>query len=555
MIDYKYAEASSPPSKAIWDLDSGDEGEGTKATVSLTSASGGISHSSPHMDAVQLRVQLWDSYRLARIILGVPIKSFNLESKAILNAIRVTAEMKMELIRLNERVKELEVCKLEEETNGSILPTNAVEETRLFQENLNGEYQEQSDLFEALQFELSDMIGATERNLETSVEHWQEAPEEAKGELHELLKNILQKAEKTSQESRGKLTGLQQTLVKSQQQSLEHAEQLQQLQRKFQTKKTLHQIEMESFKSKHLQQIMDLSGQLGTYKEQVESQHEEIGNWQDQYHELENLAVTPEQAHDVLHAINQITEDSSIDEQMEVQGQVVEILQKMSQLYTKQANNRAELQATVKAANRKEAKSKEELKDLKVQEEILVEETKVTAQDWRDALAAQKEFCERQIDDIMSREENRQMEMEVLELKLTELAFASVEIEDLQNEVKQNRESHSIIVERANADGESSARSIAKIQNQVDKIIIRQKESIQHLVASKPSGSKWKALLERKNKIDRLGQLEMDLAQRNEELCTTREDLSKSQATIQLLEHKLSLAEARCNVKEENLMQ
>jgi hypothetical protein len=96
MIDYKYAEASSPPPKAIWDPDSGDEGEGTKHTVSLTCASGGTSHSSPHMDAVQLRVQLWDSYRLARIILGVPIKSFNLESKAILNAIRVTAEMKME---------------------------------------------------------------------------------------------------------------------------------------------------------------------------------------------------------------------------------------------------------------------------------------------------------------------------------------------------------------------------------------------------------------------------------------------------------------------------
>jgi hypothetical protein len=555
MIDYKYAEASSPPPKAIWDPDSGDEGEGTKHTVSLTCASGGTSHSSPHMDAVQLRVQLWDSYRLARIILGVPIKSFNLESKSILHAIRVTAEMKMELIRLNERVKELEVCKLEEETNGSILPTNAVEENRLFQENLQREYQEQSDIFEALQFELSDMIGATERNLETSVEHWQEAPEEAKGELDQLLKNILQKAEKTSQESRSKLTGLQQTLATSQQQSLEHAKQLQQLQRKFQTKKILHQIEMESFKSKHLQQIMDLSGQLDTYKEQVERQHEEIANWQDRYHELENLAVTPEQAHDVLHAINQITEDSSIDEQMEVQGQVVEILQKMSLLYTKQANNEAELQATVKAANRKEARSKEELKDLKVQEEILVEETKVTAQDWRDALAAQKEFSERQIDDIMSREENRVMEMEVLELKLTELAFAAVEIEDLQNEVKQNRVSHSINVEKANADGESSARSIAKIQNQVDKIIIRQKESIQHLVPSKPTGSKWKALLERKNNIDRLGQLEKDLAQRNEDLCTTREDLSKSQARIQLLEHKLSLTEARCNVGKENLMQ
>lgn len=552
MIDCKYAEAASPPPKTIWDPDSGDEGEGTKDTVSLTSASGGASYSSPHMDAVKLRVQLWDSYRLARIILGVPIKSFNLKSKTILNAIRVIAEMKVELIRLNERVKELELYEGEEsEISSSTIQTEIAEESKLFHESLQKECEDQAEQFASFQLELLDMIGAHERNLaELPL-----APDAAKKEVDLLGAELLKNAQRLSQESSIEITGLQETLAKSQRRSLETSQQLTQLKRQFQTKKTFHQIEMESFKSKHLQQIMDLSGQLDTYKEQVERQSEEIVNCQDRYRELQNLAVTPEHAHDVLHAINEITEDSSLDEQMDVQRQVVEILQKMSQLYTKQANNEAELHATVEAAQRKEARSKEELKDLKLQEEILVDETKVTSQDWRDALAAQKEFCERQIGDIMSREECRLVEMEVLELKLTELAFEAVEIEDLQNEVKQNKKSHSLIVEKANSDNESSAASIAKMQGQLDKIVENQKASIQHLGASKPTGSKWKSLLERKSNIDRLSQLEKNLAQRDKDLSSTKEDLSKSHARIQLLEHKLRLAEGRCHADRENLKQ
>eukprot|EP00980_Cylindrotheca_fusiformis_P008066 scaffold1717_cov117-Cylindrotheca_fusiformis.AAC.17 len=542
-IDSKFAEAASPPPKAIWDPDSGDEGEGTKDTVSLTSASDGASHPSPHMDAVQLRVQLWDSYRLARIILGVPVKTFNLKSKTILNAIRAVAEMKVELIHLNKRVQELEVSKAGENMEPSLAHhASEVEHVTPLPENLQRTFAELSQQVESLQLELVDAIGTAMRSID---EEMPEASDKAKRGLRELFKPVVEKAKCSSMQSREKLVILKDLLAKSHQEALEKDTDLRTLRRQFQTKQTLHHIEMESFKSKHLQQKMDLSGQLETYREQVERQHEEIVFWQDRYNELQNLAVTPDHACDVLHAINKITEESTLDEQMEVQGQVIGILQKMSQLYTKQANDEAELQATVDAAKRKEARSKEELKGLKLQEEILLEETKVTSQDWRDALAAQKEFCERQIKDIMSREETRLVEMEVLELKLTELAFAAVEIEDLQNEVTQKRVSHSAVVKKAAAHGESSASSIARIQKKVERLVSSQKETIDHLGASSPTGSKWKALLERKSTIDRLVQLESDLTQRNEELCTVKEALSKSHARAQLLEHKLHLAEAR----------
>mmetsp|Transcript_27701 Transcript_27701/g.67427 ORF Transcript_27701/g.67427 Transcript_27701/m.67427 type:complete len:552 (-) Transcript_27701:116-1771(-) len=531
--------------KESWYPESGDEGEGTKETMSLTSFSGSTYHSSHYLDAVKLRVHMYDSYRLARIILGIPIKSFDgsLNSKAIFEAIRVVAEMKMELIRLQGKVKQLEADNGLDETSKDQHGSKTAEQQKLSDQNeLLKDYNEQMMRLNGSQSRvvgiLSNLTGLADSHFDGDAT----VPNESKTQIPRDEEQALREAKESAENSREILAHVNHLFEMSQKQSADFRGQIDKLERQIKTKSTIQQIELESFRTKHAQQVMDLCRQLEAYKEQVESQHEEMLRMQERYHELEALAVTPKQAHDVLQAINQITEDSSVEEQMEVQSQVVEILQRMSQMYTKQVHDEAELHAILEAAKRKEERSKEELQDLKLQEKILLEETRIPAEDWREALAAQRNLCERQVSDIMSREESRLLEMEVLELKLTELAFSAVEIEDLRDDVERNRDQHDDKITKINSVAVGTESAMARLRQQVEEIMEKQKQSIRNFRPANPSGQKWKALLERKNTIDRLDQLEKELIVRNEELCSVKEELSQSKAKIQLLEHKLNIA-------------
>ena len=62
-------------------------------------------HSLSHLSDKQLRTQLWDGFRLARVILGKPIKDKRkLSHKSILHAIRKVAESKIQIIRMAEEL-------------------------------------------------------------------------------------------------------------------------------------------------------------------------------------------------------------------------------------------------------------------------------------------------------------------------------------------------------------------------------------------------------------------------------------------------------------------
>jgi hypothetical protein len=482
-----YADAAAPPPKSVWDpSDTSSDGFDGRSYDTLDTSGTSPGKKSAHMDAVRLRVQLWDSYRLARIILGLPIESFNLKSKNILTAIRVVAEMKVELIRLDERVKTLEVLKTPEE----------------------------SSVHSLLQ-KIQNKLNERETN-------------ESNQELKELLLSMQQQQEEEKKQQ--------------QDHSLEEAQQeILKLKKQLHSKEVMHKIELEACQRKHLQQIGDMSGQLDTYREQVERQHKEIRKWQEKYVELEKIAVTPDQAQTVLHAINNISEESTLDEQLTVQNQVVGLLQKMSLCYSRQKQDSANLQVTVQAVQRKENRSKEELLDLKTQEAILEEEVVTSPDDWREALAAQKEFFKRQINDIMTREENRLLEMEFLELRLTELAFTAVEIEDLQKEVKENQSRHSAKVKKANAQGQSSQKNMLKLKKQLTKLTQSQKESIKVF----HQDFTWKSLSNKLNTVEKLEGLENTLQEKHIELGQTKNSLSKSHARIQLLEHRLTLVEGK----------
>ena len=84
--------------------------------------------------------------------------------------------------------------------------------------------------------------------------------------------------------------------------------------------------------------------------------------------------------------------------------------------------------------------SEEQLQHLRLQKEIFNEETQIPMDNWQEQLAVQWVVYKRQISEIMSGEEKRLMAMELLEVRLTELAFLAVEIENLQAELKENQE-------------------------------------------------------------------------------------------------------------------
>ena len=118
-------------------------------------------HSLSHLSDKQLRTQLWDGFRLARVILGKPIKDKRkLSHKSILHAIRKVAESKIQIIRMAEELdgyrqkekKQLRLLQKQQQTrtrrpptpgkeNG--LPTSSGQQQQ--QQTLHVEKQEQAD--------------------------------------------------------------------------------------------------------------------------------------------------------------------------------------------------------------------------------------------------------------------------------------------------------------------------------------------------------------------------------------------------------------------------
>jgi hypothetical protein len=294
--------------------------------------------------------------------------------------------------------------------------------------------------------------------------------------------------------------------------------------------------------------VLDLSGQLDSYKEQVENQQRDLKEANAKYQELEAIAVMPHEARMVLEAIEASNdESSSYEEQVRVKTQVVEILKRMAIGYSRNQREKRHLESKVKRAQRREDASEEQLRHLRLQEEILDEETQIPPEDWRERLAVHRVAYKRQISEIMSREENRLMEMELLEVRLTDLAFLAVEIEDLQKELKENQEVFTSKIEKAQTTQESTRQNLNGLQSQVQDIMGRQRTSLENLFKSSgsinsaparlgPEDCEITNLKTKLEDVSRLRRLEEELATRDEELLKTKEELRLSQQRVQELE-------------------
>jgi phage-related tail protein len=139
---------------------------------------------------------------------------------------------------------------------------------------------------------------------------------------------------------------------------------------------------LNEFKAKHLQQLLDLAGQLDSYEEQVENQQKNLKEANAKYQELEATAVMPHEARAVLKDMESLTEESSsYEEEVQVKTQVVEILKRMAIGYSRNQREKRHLQSKVKSAQMREDASEEQLPHLRLQKEIFDEETQIPMDD------------------------------------------------------------------------------------------------------------------------------------------------------------------------------
>jgi len=542
------------PTKGIWDpTEEEEEEDKDDSTVDDDGSATKSRHRRKHgkhpsqMDEFELRMNLWDSFRLARIILGIPIKSFSLKNKTILKAIRVVAEMKLEVIRLT---KELEIKKIKDETteglhSGTIVDKAADELNDMYQ----AELEEQKSKYKAMQKEHDEVVESMQSQLQELAMKLQKESlhQQERQDVLDLVKSLELKMEEASNHTNQKLEVLEGKIRETQTASLtrQHSQEMIKLEKKMQTSQTLHVLEIESSKAKHLQQVVDLSGQLDTYKEQVENQQADLLDAKAKYQKLEAIAVLPHEARDVLKALNALNDESSEEEAVRVKTQMVEILKRMAIVDSRNRKEEKQMEESLRVARKKEEDSKEELLHMRLQEEILDEETKIPPEDWREQMSAERAAYKFEMSEIMSREEARFIEMEQLEVHLTQLAFLAVAIEDLQKEAKENQKRHNMRIIKKRTKQETTRKRVEGLQSEVQEIIDQQRLTLSEL--SKSSGKRsnvaTKVSSESTTQLDnisRLRRLEAELAKRDEELLKTKKELRLSQQRVLQLEGETS---------------
>ncbi len=652
------------------------------------------------MNEVELRVQLWDSYRLARIILGTPIRSTSLRGKTILQSIRKVAEMKLELIRLQN---ELEMTKIYQDSQRSVASTvrmgankklsqssslgssSLCEELNIQIANIvvpqsdNGtlstlgtpsdvdEYndsvptprrhtktlslEKRFDLYKArydtlqgthkeFMMELQEQLlamqaqleaveskaGATtkeqdqglvqqfptsgivssrsERNTATTLDspdnaagptkprkgksvsraadametivavasdddldeqttedlelsadsamsnhhvsvrkvHKFESIDTEREKLQQSIKQLMKRVEESSEETKNQYEALQEQLRAGEEFFSPSAPSVdmqtqQQFQKRLRTAKTLHTLELETFKSKHAQQLVDLFGQLEAYQHQVQRQNVELQKWRRKYNHLQEMAVTPGETLELLREFQALSPDSSKEEQQSLHAKTIKALQRMVQMQERQQKQMRLMQKTRALAQKRGADTQEQLEDLQLQHELLLDDTKIPPEVWQRQLSQQRKAFQKEIKDIFKREERRMVDIERMEVELTELAFMAVEIEDLEHEYIEKEVTYAEEFAKAQIHLTSTIPSVEKLKSQVKEALTMQQTALQDLERTCPNSMEaLKAKLSKRPKTPQDRYLE----HQEEELLQVKAELLKSQQRVRDLEAEIA---------------
>jgi len=388
-----------------------------------------------------------------------------------------------------------------------------------------------------------------------------------RSEILEMVQQLMKKVEEKSTQLNEQFQEFHEKLQVSKHQ--DSSDMVDTLNKRFRTRQTIHSIELESNSRQHLQQVMDMSGQLESYEEQVERQQEALLDLTAKYEELESIAVTSEQAREVLKAIESLDENHVHDDndddasgsqtreaREEVQVQVVEILRRMAIMHSRNQREKLQLDNLLEAAKAKERESDEELAHLNLQMEILQDETKIPPEEFAQNMAYQRMTHKKQLTEILRREEKRLLQMEYLEVRLTEMAFTAVEIEELKAVQAESKWEQQNELEAFRSRQTGMHGTLKTVKSQVTDLLAEQQKTVQDLETSIfGETSTPEAVAARKTKrpapkpdqevetlkvqvsqLAKVRQLEEALAKRDEELAHVKKELTHSQRRVEELE-------------------
>eukprot|EP00934_Nitzschia_sp_Nitz4_P007063 Nitzschia sp. Nitz4//scaffold139_size61406//54686//57064//NITZ4_006468-RA/size61406-processed-gene-0.88-mRNA-1//-1//CDS//3329535876//7053//frame0 len=311
-----------------------------------------------------------------------------------------------------------------------------------------------------------------------------------------------------------------------------------QFEKRMKTAQTLHSLEMETLSIRSQQQVSDMSGQLEAYQHQVERQHSELHHWRQKYSDIEDMSVAPSEATEVLLELEALTPDASDEVKKTVYDRVCRLLRRLTQLQARQETERLQMQQTAKAAAVREAETTKELDHLRLQKKLLKHDTKISKEDWQNQLGQQRKRYNNAMAALFAREEDRLLEIERLEVELTELAFLAVEIEDLEMEYNENEEAQESVLRESRQSLRTSTPQLQHLQSQVKETAQIMRNRVAHMGEQvKEWGSKEPgSLTPRLEYLARLGTTEEQLARREKELRDAQSDLAASQQRVQELE-------------------
>jgi hypothetical protein len=302
----------------------------------------------------------------------------------------------------------------------------------------------------------------------------------------------------------------------------------------------------------YLQQQGELEEQLKESQDLLQEAENDLQILRQKYQQLEAMVVTPFEAQQVLEKLMvmevemqkrgfmvQGKRQSNSDaiktgkQISQVNQEVIALLSRMADKKMHQEHQKDGWAQYLETAKKKEAKSLEELDFLKLQKELLVEDTtKITEDEIREMCAAEKQKYQEELAAISEAEGQRQKEMESLEEELTHLAFLAVQIEECEKEFREQQAHYQASLKELRAQNQASTAKLGHLQGDVQHAINQQAAKVQGGIKEMSSQISAADL--------RILELERALAKRDANLASVKSELQLSQERVKLLESAIS---------------
>ncbi|KAG7370645.1 hypothetical protein IV203_019215 [Nitzschia inconspicua] len=369
-------------------------------------------------------------------------------------------------------------------------------------------------------------------------------------EMDSMLQQLYDKVRETSEHTSEQIQELYHVLQHAKmQQEGAHAAALENLRRQMEDQEQSQKEQFDAIVLKHFQTQEALEEQLDHTQERLQEQVHLVEDWQRKYQQLESTIVSKKEAQTVLKKVQALNAQLYVDrtgkgsklkkitmtrsEISRVNQSVIELLSKMAE-----TNNIAsdplltrplqmELPAELKQAKEKEAAILEELDFLKLQKDMLLEDTsKKTPEQLEEMRAAATQQFKKELADILVAEGHRLQEIENLETELNHLAYLAVQIEECEHDFRKQQELYQQSIEELRAQNQSSTAKLRTLQGDIQQTVEQQ--------AVKLVRDKGDANLSARDL--RIRELEQALAQRDAELANSQAQLNASQERVRRLE-------------------